>query len=554
LKNTIKRLLIFLIVLSLIFAFVACDKTGEEDMTDDTKDATETESMSNDDAADDAEDDSADAEEPDKLMHGTVDLSKQADIVYYHLGDDKEDMQMVLDFVNENILLPELNSTLDVKFLPWSDWKTQYGLTLQGGTQVDLIYTSDWAYYSEESAKGAFRELTMDFIEDTMPLTFAQQAESSWTEVKIGGKIFAIPQSRISHNHGLFVIRDDLRVKYGLEPVETMEDFEAYLYKVAEEGEVIPYNADKDDYDSIIGKMYEQVNPFVPIDMHFEYIYPGNDDSASLDDVFYKFEDPGYLELLYKMKDWADAGIIPKNALNNDVSVEDSFDNGQSAMLGWNLTVLQHGKNLRMNNPDWVPAYVEFANFYLPMKYSNDCIAITTVCDQPERAAVVLDYMKFDPETSFILRTGLEGVHYEIDGKYYIPDEEAIQRYPTDSWTWATRPTMDYFLGEVPGFYASKGDGSVEYDLEQEFQADWISKYTASPKIRSFKFDESPVKGEVAAMDAIIQQYVPALQFGLVDDVDASYQEFMDAMKKAGLETFKTEYLKQLQAYIDSNY
>jgi hypothetical protein len=55
-------------------------------------------------------------------------------------------------------------------------------------------------------------------------------------------------------------------------------------------------------------------------------------------------------------------------------------------------------------------------------------------------------------------------------------------------------------------------------------------------------------------MDAIIQQYVPALQFGLVDDVDASYQEFMDAMKKAGLETFKTEYLKQLQAYIDSNY
>ena len=47
--------------------------------------------------------------------------------------------------------------------------------------------------------------------------------------------------------------------------------------------------------------------------------------------------------------------------------------------------------------------------------YSTDAIAITEKSEDPERAALVLDYMKGDVNLNRLLLGGIEGKHYSLD-------------------------------------------------------------------------------------------------------------------------------------------
>ena len=72
------------------------------------------------------------------------DLSEHKTVIMYVLGDRPEDMDEVLAKANSEYFEPNLNTTLDLEFLNWSDYSTKYSLLLAGGDSVDLIYTAAW--------------------------------------------------------------------------------------------------------------------------------------------------------------------------------------------------------------------------------------------------------------------------------------------------------------------------------------------------------------------------------------------------------------------------
>ena len=110
--------------------------------------------------------------------------------------------------------------------MSFSDYSTKYALTIAGGENFDLIYTSTWAYYQSEANKGAFAEVTEQVLNDYMPLHKENQAEASWGQAKIGGKVYFVPCNMANVNANAILIRGDLREKYGLDRLETEEDLE----------------------------------------------------------------------------------------------------------------------------------------------------------------------------------------------------------------------------------------------------------------------------------------------------------------------------------------
>ena len=161
-------------------------------------------------------------------------MAETETIVLYVLGDEPKDMGKVLEEVNQKYLLPNLNSTLDIKFLNWSDYQTKYSLVLAGGENVDLIYTASWCYYNEEAAKGAFKEMDMDFIQKYLPYTYEQQPEVSWEQAKIGEKLYAVPKGNASFsNYDFIVARQDLIDKYQLTQPEDWDSFKEFLKELA---------------------------------------------------------------------------------------------------------------------------------------------------------------------------------------------------------------------------------------------------------------------------------------------------------------------------------
>lgn len=51
----------------------------------------------------------------------------------------------------------------------------------------------------------------------------------------------------------------------------------------------------------------------------------------------------------------------------------------------------------------------------------------------------------------------------------------------------------------------------------------------------------------------MITEYLPPIQAGLVDDVDAAIAEFLEKAKVAGLDKIREEYKRQWLAYVEEH-
>ena len=161
------------------------------------------------------------------LTYNGQDVSEPVELVMYYIGDKTEDEDLILTEINK-ILKEKINATLVLKNMSLSDYSTKYALTIAGGENFDLIYTSTWAYYQSEANKGAFAEVTEPVLNDYMPLHKENQADASWGQAKIGGKVYFVPCNMANVSANAILIRGDLREKYGLDRLQTEDDLENY--------------------------------------------------------------------------------------------------------------------------------------------------------------------------------------------------------------------------------------------------------------------------------------------------------------------------------------
>lgn len=218
------------------------------------------------------------------------DLSERKTVVMYAIGDRPADMDEVLEKLNNEYLIPWLNSELEMQFLNWSDYATKYSLVLAGGEAVDLMYTAAWCYYNDEAAKGAFMKLTPEWLEKNMPYSYLQQPQESWEQISINGEIFAVPRGGAFFNGYNFVaVRSDIMDKYGYEKLSSWEDYTSFLKDVAADTKTTGISA------SAITPTRDETSPLW---MHtqgldevvsgFDWVYYTNNSekAPALDDIF----------------------------------------------------------------------------------------------------------------------------------------------------------------------------------------------------------------------------------------------------------------------------
>ena len=85
------------------------------------------------------------------------DLSQEANLVFYVMGDAPKDEKVVEDAINA-ILKEKFNATIDFQFSTWTDWSAKYNTQLTSGG-ADLIYIANWLSYGLLARAGAFLEL-----------------------------------------------------------------------------------------------------------------------------------------------------------------------------------------------------------------------------------------------------------------------------------------------------------------------------------------------------------------------------------------------------------
>ena len=473
-------------------------------------------------------------------MYSSIDLSEPYTVNMYLIGDTPNDWDRILELTNE--YLEPFNTSLNVTIMSWSDYQTMYSLVLAGGEQVDLIFTAPWCYMYTEAAKGSFYELTDEFIANNMPLTNKYQAAESWDETTISGKTIAVPSNVASPMGKIVAIRQDLADKYGISGLTTWEDYMNFCQTIAEQETpesgiyAMPASGGNSELWDVYRQQYDTFAAVSSGKVVMYYQYDG--EIPAKEDIKLVCELDYFRDFAHDMKTLADAGAWSRSALTNTVTDDDAFGNLQGASIAWNTSVFTYMEQAEKTEGVECAAYDITQDHLVGAEaYSNNDMAITAGSQNPERAAMVLDLMKFDTYLNKLLLLGIEGEHYSINEQNEYTELENSTNYAafSTSVSWAIK-NGDLTEGGVP-------------EREKAITNAWEERVVMNPTI-TFVFDDTNVKSYMSAVDSVLADYIPMLQLGLVDDVDATIDECVQKCYDAGLQNIYDEFNTQYDAWV----
>lgn len=471
------------------------------------------------------------------------DLSNHETVVMYAIGTKPDDMDKVMEVVNGQYLEPWINTTLDVKFLDWSEMGDKYSLLLTPeGDQVDLMYTSSWCNYTSEVSNGGFKELSREFLEKYLPYSYPIQAPISWEQVSVGGKIYTIPKNNSTFNgYNVIAIRSDLLNKYNIETIDSWDSMKEALITLAEnERENGIYangqrgKAEFADHIWWQNIQTEQLASGYP----FMYYTHGKEDLPDWDkDVFYKYTSDDTLKFYKEMAEMAKAGVWSPDRINVTEDTGKYFENGKSSSLIWNASAPASGANMEKNGIGTYEVYdVTPDTKAMRGSYADDTVAIAAKSKLPERAALVMDCLKGFPELNNLVVGGIEGTHYVMTEDGYRKDTPDSGKYNWGVWAWGIT-----------------GKDSLEAYTEDARLRKFGEICEAKeyvPLASAFTFDKTNVEAELAVINGIVQEYEESFNLGLFgDDTEAKFNEMKARLEDAGIDKIMEECRAQYEAY-----
>ena len=429
-----------------------------------------------------------------------------------------------------DILLKDLNCTVDVEYLGSGD-KAQMALKYAGNEKFDFAYTASWFGLVDNAQSNAFYELSMDELKQYAPYMVENLPDVAWKQASVDGKIYVLPDLFFGYSKLLVAYRGDLREKYGMNKLETMEDLEKYAEQVK--------------------KNESEMETLDLTDRGFWINYPDKSDANAW---VYEYTDPTQTEftldvmcddyLIYakKMREYYDKGYNSPDLINDSIAPKDKFINGTlSVCTHNNVTINKIALQISKEHPEWK---IEIFNPYkgrkvLQTNYVTDAFAITRTSEHPTKVMEVVNHIFESVELQKLLNFGVEGIDYEMkDGKLYtIADVPADKKINLGcNWNMVNHLVQNQFV--VADMY--EGYREIIDDFE---------KNTIYHPLQAFVFDKSEVETEVTNMDAVNNEY-KALNYGMYEDVEGTVAEYRAALKAAGYDKVKAEYDRQVKEFM----
>ncbi len=439
------------------------------------------------------------------------DISQEVTLVMYLIGDRPVDNDEVFAKINER-LKAEINATIDVKFMSWSEYEQKYPLIFASGEDWDIIYTADWCFYNAQASKQGFYEITQEALETYAPMTAETMYPEAWEQAKVNDKVYMLPMNYKEITAYVYMARGDLMDKYGISSVSTLDEAESYM-------------------DAIV----KNEPSLIPIDVGSDY------DKLFLYDRMYK---KAFKDTIERLKDWKDRGFWSKNAVVNTQNNTESFQAGKSALAMMNVnTAKSVYASVSAEHPEWDIRVFDAQDGVPPVlnSYLANGMSIFSKSKNPERALMALDYLRNDEEINSLFCYGIEGKHWEAAGEGALVSLPDSANYAYDSnCNWGVR--NDAYWRVIEGGIPNLAD------MNKEWQ-----ETARSDRYQTFVFNDESVKNEIAAMGEIFDTDYKLLGLGFTDDPEADIAKLREKMEAAGAQKVYDEIQKQGLEFLAEN-
>lgn len=462
---------------------------------------------------------------------------KEAKVKLYLYGYNapSDDQDMVMDEINR-ILKEKINATIELTIDMYADATQKTPLIIAAGEDYDGIHMND-ANFQAEIQKGGLREIG-DLLMEYMPRKMEGMTDYDYSAISFNDKVYAMPGGHQNFNPQGYMIRGDLRKKYNIPEVKSLDDLQTYMDVLMEkEPGVIPYNTSAGDNMVFFTNFHGPEN-YIDLGSDIGMGYYVDDPESKLT-FFYEID--AYKDYLNKAKEFADKGYWSKNAYAAKTISIDGFKAGTSFVAGVhagnaNDTALIFNKT----QPDWEVEFYRIPTLTQNRPTRGRSFTIPVASKNPERAIMVCELLTFDPELNSLLIYGIKDLHYVVNADDTIESTEVgSARFPADTfplcWNHREASLIKQMTGGLEDFYY--------YQQNKE-------KYSIIPKHAGFVLDKDAIANEMAAITAINKEMKTVADFGVFDDADKFIEEYKKRMDTAGAAKVKEECQRQLDAFL----
>ena len=479
-----------------------------------------------------------------------IDTSEHVKIVYLVTGDKPTNRtDEILGKINE-LLTEKVNAELEFRWIEWTDWQTQYNLALatQSG-DIDLIGTAtDWLDAWPNSQKGAFMALSEDMLKTYAPKTWETVSEAHWNLCKYNGEIYLMPEDNYAQwtNHG-FMYRGDWAREAGLENgVHSWEDLAVYFQYIKDNKEdVIPWDANGNGSSyspQMAGGWQTSHTGNIAIEGFPVSIFYGESKENPYTLSTYYIEGDELVNFAKEMKKWADAGYWRADVLNYTGDVVAEMEEGKTgAHQHHTQTWTGERTTMERKQPGSDLGFFWFGEEegnLISLNITHGAMAVAAQSKNPERALMVYDLMRNDPEIYHLMQYGIEGDMYTLDenGRFARPDgfEDSVDGVSFNFW-WGRNDNLEYKNAQldwdaIDALYEVYNGVKIDYPYGQ------------------YIYDNSMVGPFMDNLSNVYNTYMPRIVFGMNDDPEALVAEFRAALKDAGIDMVMEEVQNQLNA------
>lgn len=442
-------------------------------------------------------------------------------------GDPPKDLDAVSAAIAEKMKADGLNIKLNYTFVPWDAYWNKQSLVVAGGEDFDLTW-SQVAYLPSSVAKNILLPLDEYLDSDGQQLK-ENTPDYVWKGVQFDGKTYAIPRVvPTAQNNDTYQIRGDLRKKYNLPEIKTLEDFEKYLEAVkANEPTMTPLGA----VTTGLGREY-MPSYYANGDLFNSFFYiDATQQPLTFENLF---ESEAFSNLVNKAHEWYKKGYTPKDP----IAKGEEFGKGKTAAIASNLfRPTESIDGLVASVPG---AEIEFVQFQADQpKYIfnsvDNLLAVFTTSKHPKEAVQFVNWFHSNEENYNLMSLGVEGINYKLDGNSASYDGIAVDKqYLPISWAWTDMRFAKF----------SKNITPAQLDIIKNWDNDAVKT-----DLIGFSVDSEPVKSDLAKVNAIVKEYQLPLYSGLVE-YSSIKEKMLKRLKDAGIDNVLAEYQRQLDAYL----
>lgn len=447
-------------------------------------------------------------------------------------GADYKDIPVIEEAINA-ITVPAINVSVKILNVGIPQHAQKISMMIAGREKIDLVMAGLTLPMINMAADGML--LPLDELVDTYGADIKALLGDQMNAGRLGNELYAIPADAYTAQSGGYIYNKQMADELGItvpNPVsieQLAEIYDTILEKAPGiygtsfgNGETcnVLYDYNLENYGSstfaygVTLRQYENT------------------------EIVNLFATEEFREYALRHKDWISKGYAPSDSMTSGVLANEYMAAGK--MFGMT------------SNYSPVEAPTQQANYTFPIGMveitkpvsSTSGIqermwGIPVTCKNPEKTMEFLNLMFANPDVANLLSNGIEGLNYKFVDTGIVTYADGVDPAAPGYARIFSR------FGDQMKVYQWEPATASYYDELAAYNKNALNSLTLG-----YSFNSESVATEVAAVNAVIAQYLPALECGMVDDVDEALAVFNQQLEKAGLSQIIEENQRQLNEWM----